>query len=71
MHPQQVCKVTKVGVSADLLEGRETLQRDQDRLDQWAKTSAVRFNKSRLGPALRSQQPQAVPQAETEGLGGC
>ena len=49
MHLKQVCGDIKLWGAVDTLEGWDAIQRDLDRLEQWAQENLMRFNKSKCG----------------------
>lgn len=51
---------TKLGKSVVLLEGTKRLQRDLDRLDQWAKSNHMTFNKGKYQVLNWSRKNPAI-----------
>ena len=48
MHPQQFADDAKLCGIVNMLEGQDTIQRDLDRLEQWAQVNLMRFSKSKF-----------------------
>lgn len=54
-----LCKETKLSGAVDMTEGKDTIQRDVDRLEEWSHVNLVKFHKSKLKvPYLGWGNPQ-------------
>ncbi|PKU35710.1 rna-directed dna polymerase from mobile element jockey-like [Limosa lapponica baueri] len=47
VHSQQVSNDIKLCGTVDMLEGRDAIQRDLDRLERWARANLMKFNQAK------------------------
>jgi len=55
--------------AVDMLEGQDAIQRDQDRLERWARASLMKFNKAKC-KVLHVDWGNPKHRYRGEGLGG-